>query len=177
MYYKIISDLSDKMKVYKETPLDKKHPAYGIERRQLRSPWRRDYFTIENGNIKLISGRPDKKEFDGVKIEYPKGSKEISLFIEKNKESLFSMSEDVFMRDYKINLHRNNLLGELMGIDMTIEDFRPIMETPPTPQQKKVMNRLWNERDKIIRDISKLDKKERLLLSGKSKKKNNSMER
>ena len=87
------------------------------------------------------------------------------------------MSEDVFMRDYKINLHRNNLLEELMGIDMTIEDFRPIMETPPTPQQKKVMNRLWNERDKIIRDISKLDKKERLLLSGKSKKKNNSMER
>lgn len=177
MYYKIISDLSDKMKVYKETPLDKEHPAYGIERRQLRSPWSRDYFTIENGNIILISGRPDKKEFDGVKIEYPKGSKEISLFIEKNKESLFSMSEDVFMRDYKINLHRNNLLGELMGIDMTIEDFRPIMETPPTSQQKKVMNRLWNERDRIIRDISKLDKKEQLLLSGKSKKKNNSMER
>ena len=177
MYYKIISNLSDEMEVYKETPLDKKHPAYGIERKQLRTPWSRDYFTIENGNVKLISGRADKSEFDGAKIEYPKGTKEICLFIEKNKDSLFPMSEEVFVKDYKINLHRNNLLGMLMGMDMEIEDLRGIIDNPSTPQEKKAMNRLWNERDKIVRQICKLDKKERLLLSGEFKKKSNNMER
>ena len=85
MYYKIIDKLPDEMQVYKETPLDMEHPAYGVDRRKLRTPWERDYFTIENGNIKLISGRPDKTEFDGVKVVYPKGAKEICLFIEINK--------------------------------------------------------------------------------------------
>ena len=91
MYYKIIDKLPDEMQVYKETPLDMEHPAYGVDRRKIRTPWERDYFTIENGNIKLISGRPDKTEFDGVKVEYPKGTKEICLFVEKNRDSLLPM--------------------------------------------------------------------------------------
>ena len=95
MYYKIITDLVDKMRVYKETPLDVEHPAYGIDIKEIRTPWERDYFTIENGNIKLISGRPDKTEFDGVKVEYPKGTKEICLFVEKNKDSLLPMNEEL----------------------------------------------------------------------------------
>ena len=90
MYYKIIDKLPDEMQVYKETPLDMEHPAYGVDRRKLRTPWERDYFTIENGNIKLISGRPDKTEFDGVKVEYPKGTKEICLFVEKIKDATLS---------------------------------------------------------------------------------------
>ena len=172
MYYKIIDKLPDEMQVYKETPLDMEHPAYGVDRRKLRTPWERDYFTIENGNIKLISGRRDKAEFDGVKVVYPKGAKEICLFIEINKASLIPMSEDLFLKDYKLNQHRNNLLGELMGIDMCIEDLRKIMENPPTPSEKKAMNQLWNERDKIIKRIDKLEKKQKLLLSGKKRKHN-----
>lgn len=177
MYYKIISQLSDKMRVYKETPLDAKHPAYGIERQEIRTPWERDYFTIINGKVQLISGRPDKKEFDGAIVEYPKGAKEICLFLENNKDILFPMSEELFTKHYKITQHRNNLTSELMSMDMTIEDFRERMDNPPTPQDKKTMNRLWNERDKIVRQICKLDKKERLLLSGEFKKKENNMER
>ena len=88
MYYKIITDLVDKMRVYQETPLDIEHPAYGIDIKEIRTPWGGDYFKIENGNIKLISGRQDKAEFDGVKVVYPKGAKEICLFIEINKASL-----------------------------------------------------------------------------------------
>lgn len=123
-YYKIIADLHDEMRVYKETPLDIEHPAYGVERRNIRTLWKGDYFTIENGNIRLISGRPDKREFDGVEIEYPKGTKEISLFIEKNKDSLITISEEVFIKDYKNNQHRNNFWGKLMMVDMSIEDLR-----------------------------------------------------
>ena len=55
---------------------------------------------------------------------------------------------------------------------MTIEDFRERMDNPPSPQDKKTMNRLWNERQKIVKQICKLDKKENMLLSGKVKKKN-----
>ena len=172
MYYKIITDLTDKMRVYKETPLDKEHPAYGVDTRELRTPWSRDYFTIENGNIKLISGRRDAKEFDGVKIAYPKGTKEICLFMEINKDSILSMSEDLFAKDYKLNQHRNNLLGKLMEIDMIIEDYRAKSETPPTSVEMKNMNRLWNERQKIVKQICKVDNKEKMLLSGKVKKKN-----
>ncbi len=172
MYYKIIDKLPDEMQVYKETPLDMEHPAYGVDRKKLRTPWERDYFTIENGNIKLISGRPDKTEFEGAKIEYPKGTKEICLFVENNKDSLLPMTEELFLKDYKINQHRNYLRGELMGMDMSIEDFRTRMDNPPTPQDKKTMNRLWNERQKIVRQMCKLDKKEKMLLSGKIKKKN-----
>jgi hypothetical protein len=172
MYYKIITDLVDKMRVYKETPLDIEHPAYGVDRREIRTPWGGDYFKIENGNIKLISGRPDKNEFDGVKIEYPKGTKEICLFVESNKDYLVALSDEIFIKDYKINQHRNNLMGELMGMDMCIEDLRKIMENPPTPSEKKAMNQLWNERDKIIKRIDKLEKKQKLLLSGKKKKHN-----
>lgn len=173
MYYKIIDKLPDSIRVYKETPLDVEHPAYGVERKELRTPGENDYFTIENGNIRLISGRLfNKTEFDGVKIEYPKGTKEICLFVEKNKDYLLLMSEELFTKDYKITLHRNNLMGELMGMDMTIEDFRKMMENPPTPQEQKTMNRLWRERDKIVKQICKIDKKEKLLLSGKTKKKN-----
>ena len=164
--------LPDEMQVYKETPLDMEHPAYGVDRKKLRTPWERDYFTIENGNIKLISGRPDKTEFDGVKVEYPKGTKEICLFVEKNRDSLIPMNEELFIKDYKLCQHRNNLMGELMGMDMTIEDFRERMDNPPSPQDKKTMNRLWNERQKIVKQICKLDKKENMLLSGKIKKKN-----
>ena len=170
MYYKIITDLVDKMRVCKETPLDVEHPAYGIDITELRTPWERDYFTIENGNIKLISGRQDKAEFDGVKVVYPKGAKEICLFVESNKDSLVALSDEIFIKDYKINQHRNNLMGELMGIDMCIEDLRKIMENPTTPSEKKAMNQLWNERDKIIKRIDKLEKKQKLLLSGKKKK-------
>ncbi len=172
MYYKIIDKLPDEIQVYKETPLDMEHPAYGVDRRKLRTPWERDYFTIENGNIKLISGRPDKTEFDGVKVEYPKGTKEICLFVEKNRDSLLPMNEELFLKDYKLCQHRNNLMGELMGMDMTIEDFRERMDNPPSPQDKKTMNRLWNERQKIVKQICKLDKKENMLLSGNFKKKN-----
>ena len=172
MYYKIITDLLDKMRVYKETPLDKEHPAYGVDTTELRTPWSRDYFTIENGNIKLISGRRDEKEFDGVKIAYPKGTKEICLFMEVNKDSILPMTEELFIKDYKLTQHRNNLMGELMGMDMTIEDFRERMDNPPSPQDKKTMNRLWNERQKIVKQICKVDNKEKTLLSGKIKKKN-----
>ena len=172
MYYKIITDLLDKMRVYKETPLDKEHPAYGVDTTELRTPWSRDYFTIENGNIKLISGRRDEKEFDGVKIAYPKGTKEICLFMEVNKDSILPMSEELFLKDYKLNQHRNNLLGELMMIDMAIEDCRAKSDTPHTSSEKKNMNRLWNERQKIVKQICKVDNKEKLLLSGKTKKKN-----
>ena len=172
MYYKIITDLVDKMRVYKETPLDIEHPAYGVDRKEIRTPWGGDYFKIENGNIKLISGRQDKAEFDGVKVVYPKGAKEICLFIEINKASLIPMSEDLFLKDYKLNQHRNNLLGELMMIDMAIEDCRAKSDTPPTSLEKKNMNRLWNERQKIVKQICKVDNKEKLLLSGKAKKKN-----
>jgi hypothetical protein len=129
-------------------------------------------FTIENGNIKLISGRPDKTEFDGVKVEYPKGTKEICLFVEKNRDSLLPMNEELFLKDYKLCQHRNNLMGELMGMDMTIEDFRERMDNPPSSQDKKTMNRLWNERQKIVKQICKVDNKEKILLSGKIKKKN-----
>ena len=100
MYYKIITDLVDKMRVYKETPLDVEHPAYGVDRKEIRTPWGGDYFKIENGNIKLISGRPDKNEFDGVKIEYPKGTKEICLFVESNKDFLVALSDEIFIKDY-----------------------------------------------------------------------------
>ena len=172
MYYKIITDLVDKMRVYQETPLDIEHPAYGIDIKEIRTPWERDYFTIENGNIKLISGRQDKAEFDGVKVVYPKGAKEICLFIEINKASLIPMSEELFLKDYKLNQHRNNLLGELMMIDMVIEDCRAKSDAPPTSLEKKNMNRLWNERQKIVKQICKVDNKEKLLLSGKEKKKN-----
>ena len=63
-------------------------------------------------------------------------------------------------------------MGELMGMDMTIEDFRERMDNPPSTQDKKTMNRLWNERQKIVKQICKVDNKEKLLLSGKVKKKN-----
>ena len=172
MYYKIITDLVDKMRVYRETPLDIEHPAYGVDTTELRTPWSRDYFTIENGNIKLISGRRDTTEFDGVKIAYPKGIKEICLFMEVNKDSILPMSKDLFLKDYKLNQHRNNLLGELMMIDMAIEDCRAKSDTPPTSLEKKNMNRLWNERQKIVKQICKVDNKEKLILSGKAKKKN-----
>ena len=172
MYYKIISDLQDKMRVYKETPLDNEHPAYGVDTRELRTPWSRDYFTIENCSIKLISGRRDTTEFDGVKIAYPKGTKEICLFMEINKDFILPMSEDLFLKDYKLNQHRNNLLGKLMEIDMIIEDYRAKSETPPTSVEMKNMNRLWNERQKIVKQICKVDNKEKMLLSGKQKKKN-----
>ena len=115
MYYKIITDLLDKMRVYKETPLDKEHLAYGVDTTELRTPWSRDYFTIENGNIKLISGRRDEKEFDGVKIAYPKGTKEICLFMEVNKDSILPMTEELFIKDYKLNQHRNNLFPKEFG--------------------------------------------------------------
>ena len=82
------------------------------------------------------------------------------------------MNEELFLKDYKLCQHRNNLMGELMGMDMTIEDFRERMDNPPSPQDKKTMNRLWNERQKIVKQICKLDKKENMLLSGKVKKKN-----
>ena len=143
MYYKIIDKLPDEMQVYKETPLDMEHPAYGVERRKLRTPWERDYFTIENGNIKLISGRRDEKEFDGVKIAYPKGTKEICLFMEVNKDSILPMTEELFIKDYKLNQHRNNLLGKLMEIDMIIEDYRAKSDTPPTSVEMKNMNRCY----------------------------------
>lgn len=172
MYYKIITDLLDKMRVYKETPLDKEHPAYGVDTTELRTPWSRDYFTIENGNIKLISGRRDEKEFDGVKIAYPKGTKEICLFMEVNKDSILPMTEELFIKDYKLNQHRNNLLGKLMEIDMIIEDYRAKSDTPPTSVEMKNINRLWNERQKIVKQICKVDNKEKTLLSGKIKKKN-----
>lgn len=177
MFYKIISDLPDKMKVYKENPLDSEQSAYGFERKEIRSPWERDYFTIKGGSIKLISGRRDVREFDGAKIEYPKGSKEISLFMEKNKAVLFPMSEELFLKDYKINQHRNHLLSSLMGIDMSIEDLRQRICNPATPEEKRGLNRLWSERDKIVREICKLDKKEKLLLSGEPKKKDKNIER
>ena len=32
MYYKIIDKLPDEMQVYKETPLDMEHPAYGVKK-------------------------------------------------------------------------------------------------------------------------------------------------
>lgn len=177
MYYKITSDLKDKMRVYKEEALDVKPFNDVMVKRQIRSPWERDYFTIENGSIKLITGRRDKTEFEGVIIEYPKGTKEISLFMANNRESLFPMSEELFAKDYKLNQHRNNCLAALMGIDMSIEDLRKRIDYPPTPEEKRGMNRLWNERDKITREIFKLDKKEKLLLSGKQKKQENNMER
>ena len=177
MYYKITSDLKDKMRVYKEEPLDVKPFNNVTVRKEIRSPWERDYFYIENGTIKLISGRRDKTEFDGVKIEYPKGTKEISLFMENNRESLFPMSEELFVKDYKLNQHRNNCLAALMGIDMSIEDLRKRAESPMTPEQKRGINRLWNERNKIIKEICKLDKKEKLLLSGEVKKKDNNIDR
>ena len=173
MYYKIISDLTDKMRVYKETPLDVGHPAYGVDTTEVRTPWSRDYFTIENGNIKLISGRRDTTEFDGVKIAYPKGTKEICLFMEINKDSILTMTEELFIKDYKLNQHRNNLLGKLMEIDMIIEDYRAKSDTPPTSVEMKNMNRLWNERQKIVKQICKVDNKEKLLLSGKIKKETN----
>ena len=172
MYYKIITDLLDKMRVYKETTLDKEHPAYGVDTTELRTPWSRDYFTIENGNIKLISGRRDEKEFDGVKIAYPKGTKEICLFMEVNKDSILPMTEELFIKDYKLNQHRNNLLGKLMEIDMIIEDYRAKSDIPPTSVEMKNINRLWNERQKIVKQICKVDNKEKTLLSGKIKKKN-----
>ena len=61
MYYKIIDKLPDEMQVYKETPLDMEHPAYGVDRRKLRNPWERDYFTIENGNIKFVLNRQNER--------------------------------------------------------------------------------------------------------------------
>jgi hypothetical protein len=94
------------------------------------------------------------------------------LFVESNKDSLVALSDEIFIKDYKINQHRNNLMGELMGMDMCIEDLRKIMENPTTPSEKKAMNQLWNERDKIIKRIDKLEKKQKLLLSGKKKKHN-----
>ena len=51
------------------------------------------------------------------------------------------------------------------------------MDNPPTPQEKKLMTLLWNDRDKIIKQIDKLDKKEKLILSGKIKKKDHNIER
>lgn len=177
MYYKITSELKEKMRVYEENQLDVKPFNNVAVKKQIRSPWERDYFIIENGSIKLISGRRNKTEFDGAKVEYPKGTKEISLFLEKNKESLFLMPEELFTRDYKLNQHRNTLLSSLIGIDMSIEDLRKRIDNPPTPEEKKGMNRLWNERNKILRDLSKLDKKERLLLSGKQKNNENNRER
>ena len=94
------------------------------------------------------------------------------MFVEKNRDSLLPMNEELFLKDYKLTQHRNNLMGELMGMDMTIEDFRERMDNPPSLQDKKTMNRLWNERQKIVKQICKLDKKENMLLSGKVKKKN-----
>lgn len=165
------------MRVYKEDELDVKPFNDVTVKKQIRSPWERDYFSIENGTIKLISGRRDKTEFEGVVIEYPKGTKEISLFMANNRESLFPMSEELFAKDYKLNQHRNNCLASLMGIDMSIEDLRKRVDSPMTPEQKRGINRLWNERNKIIKEICKLDKKEKLLLSGKQKKQENNMER
>ena len=176
MYYKITSELKDKMRVYEESQLDAKPFNNVTVRKEIRSPWERDYFTIENGSIRLISGRRNKTEFDRAKVEYPKGPKEISLFMENNKGSLFPMSEELFYKDYKINQQRNSILSSLIGIDMSIEDLRKRMDNPPTPEQRKGMNRLWNERTKILKDLSKLDKKETLLLSGKKSRENN-MER
>ena len=95
MYYKIIAKLQDEMKVYKEIP------SNGAEKIKIRTPTERDFFKIENGTIKLISGRQDRNEFENVKIEYPKGIKEICLFVEKNKSSLFPMSEEMFLKDYR----------------------------------------------------------------------------
>lgn len=177
MYYRITKNLYDKMRVYKETPLDKKHPAYGVEIKEMRTPRNRDYFTVENGNIKLISGSHDKNEFNGVKISYPKDTKEIYLFIENNKSCIIPLTEETYIKDYKLTQHYNNLMADLMGIDMTIEDYRKIMDTPPTPPQKKVWNKLWYERDKIIKQLNKNEKKQNMLLSGREKNRNNNMER
>lgn len=176
MYYKIISDLQEGMRVYKEEPISVK-PFNVTVRKEIRTPWAKDYFTIENGMLKLISGRRDRREFDDAKIEYPKGTKEISLFMEKNKESLLPMSEELFVKDYKINQQRNTLLSSLMGIDMSIEDLRKRMNNPPELEEKRGMNRLWNERDKVVRDLCKLDKKEKILLAGKHNKKENNIDR
>ena len=38
--------------------------------------------------------------------------------------------------------------------------------------EMKNINRLWNERQKIVKQICKVDNKEKILLSGKIKKKN-----
>ena len=82
------------------------------------------------------------------------------------------MTEELFIKDYKLNQHRNNLLGKLMEIDMIIEDYRAKSDTPPTSVEMKNINRLWNERQKIVKQICKVDNKEKTLLSGKIKKKN-----
>lgn len=170
MYYKIIAKLQDEIKVHKELT------ANGVEKREIRTPTERDFFKIENGTIKLISGRQDRNEFENVKIEYPKGIKEICLFVEKNKSSLFPMSEEMFLKDYRLNLRRNNLRYELVFMDMSIEDLRARMSNPATLQEKRAMNRLWNERYKIVRQMSKIEKKEQFLLSGKKKKKEYNVE-
>ena len=54
MYYKIIAELHDKIRVYKETPLDEKHTDYGVEKQQLRTPWNRDYFIIKKDSFNII---------------------------------------------------------------------------------------------------------------------------
>ena len=90
---------------------------------------------------------------------------------------IVSIPDEIFLKDYKLNQHRNNLCGDLMKIDMILEDCRAKSENPPTAVEKKNMNRLWNERDRIVKQISKLEKKEQLLLLGKDKKKEYKKER
>ncbi len=61
-------------------------------------------------------------------------------------------------------------------MDMSIEDLRARMSNPATLQEKIAMNRLWNERYKILKQMSKVEKKEQFLLSGKLKKKEYNVE-
>lgn len=177
MYYKFIDKPQNGMRVYIEKMLDNKHPAYGIIREELRTPGENDYFTIKNGEIKLISGRRDQDEFNDVIVAYPKGTKDICVYIEKNKSSLLVLSENNFIKDYKLNHKRNNLMGDLMGIDMCIEDFRKVMNKSPSQSDKKVWIQLWNDRNRVIKNLNKIEKKQKELLSYDTKKKKQYMER
>ena len=177
MYYKIINKLTDAIRAYKKVPIDSDRPAFGVVREELRPLWINDYFTIEGGNIKLISGRFDRSEFDGVEIEYPKDIIEISLFLKNNRESILPMSKAIFEKDYEITYQRNYLVADCLELGETIDDMIIFMGNPPNPKDKKLLKRLCSERERLCRKIRKLDKKAQLLLSPKSKQRKSILER
>ena len=68
--------------------------------------------------------------------------------------------------------YRSTCIRDAFIEDMIIEDYRAKSDIPPTSVEMKNINRLWNERQKIVKQICKVDNKEKTLLSGKIKKKN-----
>lgn len=116
MYYKFIDKPQNGMRVYIEKMLDNKHPAYGIIREELRTPGENDYFTIKNGEIKLISGRRDQDEFKDVIVAYPKGAKDICVY------------RCLFIMDKSISEHLKDYINLCLKLDIEMKDLKKSKE-------------------------------------------------